>query len=285
MDSDSGGDHEISVTLSPPLREWIAERSSALGIPQAQLLEQLLAAHRDVAERDGDVSTALSELADIESAVERALDDRLEPEAIDTLETDIEDTQGQVDELDAKLTNHVEDLRSRVLQLRDSVSERAPADHSHEELELIADRLEVISEEIGEIDDRTNATDETLWWISTEIGSTTDRLETVEDRIDRLARAVVALKRHRDASNADTQTLNGIKKTANQRGTRSANCENCSNTVQIELLSEPFCPHCDRRVDDLTESDSFLGRFRTPTLTVAEDPTTNASERSEPEDK
>lgn len=278
MDSDPGGEHEISVTLSPPLREWIAERSSALGIPQAELLEELLAAHRDVAERDGDVSAALSELADIETAVDTALDDRIDPDSTDGLETELEDVRGQVDDIDAKLTNHVEDLRSRILQLRDAVSERATADHSHEELQALEDRLETISTEIDEIDERTDSIDETLWWLSTEIGSSNDRLETIEGRLNRVARAVVAIKRHREARDADAQAVTEIKKAANLLGASSAECAGCSDVVQIDLLTEPFCPHCDRRLYGIEESESWRGWFTKPTLTT-EEPTTNTSEQ------
>lgn len=260
MDPNSPTDTELSVTLSPPLREWLGERSEALGIPPAVLLEQLLEAHRDVAERDGDVSTALEELVDIEGEVESALEGRHDTDSIERIETDISDLTGRVDDIDAKLTNNVEDLRKRVLQLRDAIEKRAHREHTHEEFETFDTRIDHIEENI-----------ESVLHSLDEVDSAHDRLDQTDGKLDRLASAIVAVQRQKQAAAADDAILDEIKQDANETGTRTAKCGACDSTVRISLLSRPNCPHCERRFEALEEPTSRFGWFQTATLTVTDD--------------
>lgn len=265
MDPNSPADTELSVTLSPPLREWLGERSEALGIPPAVLLEQLLEAHRDVAERDGDVSTALEELVDVDAAVETALDERQEIQAVETLKADISGLTGRVDELDAKLTNNVEDLRKRVLQLRDSMEEQASKDHSHEEFATFSEQISAIETDVESV---VNTVEEAE--------SIHERLDTVDEKLDRLARVIVTLQRENQRNARNSEALNQIKRTAHEAGTQTADCGSCETSVRLSLLTEPACPHCDRRFTGLEPPNSRFGWFETSTLTVTDQSDTEA---------
>jgi DNA repair exonuclease SbcCD ATPase subunit len=290
---------ELSVTLPPSLSEWLDDHASSLGIEREALLVQLLETHRSSTEVGDDglvslfesdsleepaIGPPFAEVDNIEDRLEalefrldslESLESRVEEleaqlDSIGDLESRIEATDGRVDTLEAKLENNVEDVRDRVLQLRDAVEERAPSDHSHEEFRAIDDRLDSVSETLETLEADTDDVGEEVSALAAEIDSTDDRIDTAEDRLDRLARIVVAQKRREEAEASDSARLDAIRRTANRNGTDEAVCGGCGESVQLGLLSEPVCPHCDSRFSDIEASDSILQWFKKPHLTVEE---------------
>ena len=277
MVTEPAADSELSVTLPPSLSEWLDERADALDIGREALLVQLLETHRSTAEMDDDGLASLFESVDtagpdVVSTIDD-LDDRVDgiDDRIDEVDDRVDGVDSRVDGVEAELAKNVEDIRNRVLQLRDAVEERAPADHSHEETEALADRLEAVSAEIDEVTDQTDDVSENLWWLSTEISTTEDRLETLESKINRLAKVAVDDRRRGTANAAATAELNELRRAANRAQTTTADCANCENPVQIGLLSEAACPHCDRRLHGLETPDSVFRWFKAPVLTVGDD--------------
>lgn len=281
MATESSTDSELSVTLPPSLSEWLDQRATALDIEREALLVQLLETHRSTAEIDDDGLASLFEsVAATEPASGSAIDD-LEAhvaevdDRTDDVGERLDHVDSRVDDLEAKVTNNVEDVRKRVLQLRDAVEDRTPADHSHEELESLADRLETVSANVEDLSGETDELAEELWWLSTEMGSTDERVETLESKIDRLARAVLNQKRRRTAGEAAATGLDEIRRAANRSRTPEADCGGCGTPVRIGLLSEAVCPHCDRRLYGLETPNSVFRWFKNPTLTVEETPTSD----------
>jgi len=123
MATESAADPELSVTLPPSLSEWLEERAATLGMDRDALLVHLLETHRSAAELD-----------------ENWLD--TVDERIENIDARTRKTEGRVGDVETKLADNVEDIRERVLQLRDAVEGRAPADHSHEEFRMLTDRLD-----------------------------------------------------------------------------------------------------------------------------------------------
>ncbi|MFO7925690.1 hypothetical protein [Natronomonas sp.] len=271
MDTESAGDAELSVALPPSLCEWLDERAAALGIEREALLVQLLETHRTAAEFDEEGSRSLFESVESgDRLVFDGIDVRFEEtdDRIDEVAARTTDIDGRVNELDAKLTNNVEDLRERVIQLRDAIEERAPADHSHAEFETLSDRIETLSDEFVTARAEVAEVKASLEAVEAEISPVDGRLETAEEKLDRLARALVARKRHTEANAAADAELNELQQAANRRGTATADCGGCGESVRIGLLSTPTCPHCDRRLCGLDESNSLFGLFASPTLAV-----------------
>lgn len=276
-------DSELSVTLPPTLSEWLDERANALDIEREALLVQLLETHRSTAEMDDDGLSSLFESVDaagpdVGSTIDD-LDERVDKideqadgvdERVDNLDGRVDGVDSRVDDVEAALERNVEDIRSRVLQLRDAVEGRAPADHSHKETSVLADRLEATSAEVDEIAEQTDDVSEEVWWLSTEMSTTDDRLETLESKVDRLARVIVDNKKRGNADAAATTELNELRRAANRTRTTTADCANCNTPVQIGLLSEAACPHCDRRLRGLETPDSMFRLFKTPVLTVGD---------------
>lgn len=244
MATESAADPELSVTLPPSLSEWLEERAATLGMDRDALLVHLLETHRSAAELD-----------------ENWLD--TVDERIENIDARTRKTEERVGDVETKLADNVEDIRERVLQLRDAVEGRAPADHSHEEFRMLTDRLDDVSAELDVVEDSIERFDE-------EFGSTHERLETAEDRLDRLARAVVARKRRDEADAEAAADLDEIRRAANRNGALEANCDGCGEAVRIGLLSDAACPHCERRLYGLEEPTSVLRWFRQPTLLTDE---------------
>lgn len=273
MATEPAGDPELSVALSPSLNEWIEERAAALGVEREALLVQLLGTYRAVADLDDDGIEALFESTDLDETIESAVEAHLGSDrtTLDGVEGDVERIKGRVDDIDsriddieAQLTNNVEDIRNRVLQLRDALEERAPADHDHSEISELSRQVESLSTDIDSVDGEIGT-------VAEEMSTVDERLDEIDSKLDRLARVVVTLRRREDAATAATERLDHIRRSANRNGTTTAVCDGCSETVQIDLLTEAACPHCGQRFFDLKASTSLLRWFKSPRLTVKED--------------
>jgi len=255
MATESAGDPKLSVTLPPSLSEWLDERAATLGMEPEALLVQLLETHRSAADLD-------------ENWIE-TLEDRL-----DDVDARVERTDSRVDDVETKLATNVEDVRERVLQLRDAVEERAPAEHSHGEFRSLADRIEELSTAVESVESEVQALEglgESVDRFGDDVESNAGRIDTVEDKLDRIARAVVARNRREAAETDSEERLRGIRRDANRAGSLEANCASCGEPIRIGLLSEAACPHCDREFAGLETPSSVLRWFRRPTLTVEGD--------------
>ena len=264
MATESATDTDLSVTLSPPLSEWLEERATALGIDRRALLVQLLETHRQAAELDPEeFETLLSKAATAEDAV---VADRDDIEALDD----------RIDDVDTALSEHVEDLRSRILQLKSAVESSAAADHEHSEIKALSRRVEALSTDLDGVETDTDELASELESLSSEFVSAEDRLTTTETRLHRLARAVLELKRQTDGTVGSSESLKELRRTANRSGATVADCDSCGEHLRIGLLTEAACPECGQEFDSIEQPSSILGRFKTPRLTGS-DPAPNGS--------
>lgn len=275
MATEPAGDPELSVALSPSLREWLDERADALGIERETLLVQLLGTYRAAAELEEDELVELLEWTDLDRTIEDALDARLESDRTspDDIESELDDARdridgidNRVDDVEAKLENNVEDIRSRVLQLRDALESRASAGHDHGEIDELSDH-------VGSLTDDLDSFENKIGTVSEEIAGIETRLESVDSKLTRLARVVLTLKRREDAAADEAERLDRLRRSANRGGTTSATCENCGQGVQIDLLTEAACPHCEQRFFGLDVPTSLRRWFTSSTLTVERDDT------------
>lgn len=250
MATESADGPDVSVSLPPPLEEWLDERADELGVERSEVLVQLLCAYRATTELDDDVEGLVGE--------------ELEARLADAFEARIDE---RVETLESTHSEDVEDLRNRVLQLRDVIREVAAGDHEHDELRDLAERLDALSSdladvgaEVADLTDRVDGRD--------------DRLADVESKLDRLAGAVLAIRDDTDGRDGGDGTLEHIRVTANRSRVQVARCVDCGRAVRIALLTRPACPHCETEFRDLEVPTSVLGRWldpRNPTL-VGSDP-------------
>lgn len=238
MATESADGPDVSVTLPAPLEAWLDERADELGVERAEVLVQLVSAYRASSELGGDPVESLLEEGDAagpDRGEVAALEDRLE-----TLET----THGE----------DVEDVRNRVLQLRDAVRDRADETHDHDEFHDLAERIDALASDIEDVG--ADVAD-----MSDRVDRRDDRLADVESKLDRLAGAVLAIRDGTHGTGTADESLEHIRATANRSGVLVADCCACGRAVQIPLLTRPACPHCETEFRDLDDSRSGLGRW------------------------
>lgn len=240
---------EVSVTISPHLEEWLDDRAEALGVDSDEVLVQLLGTYRAAADLDDDALPVVLAGADDDGDLVDESDLVALEERLGRVESDA--TEG-VESLESDLEESVEDIRNRVLQLRDAIRDTAPEDHSHREFPRFETQFEDLSADLEEV---TGDVEDLL-----------DRVRDVESGLaetdERLTRVVAALLSLREEScgGPDAETLQDLKRVANRTGTTRAACAACGTAVTIGLLTAATCPHCDTGFDDLDLPESGLGR-------------------------
>lgn len=248
MATGSADGSDLSIAVPPPLEEWLDERADALDVDREEVVVQLLASYRAVADLEDQVDD-LEPAVSVENRVVEELDDRLEgfdPDALTTLQDHVMDLESDVDE-------KVEDLRRRVLQVRDAMQNRAEADHDHPEFEELSEDVERLTSDLEEV-----AID--LANLSDTVETLTSRLEDLETRQTRLARVVVAMRDEGAATDSSGgRALEHVRRVANREGVSTAACSECRRRVRIGLLSAPECPHCDAEFADVSVPESVLG--------------------------
>lgn len=236
-ESTEGG--KLSVTLPPPLEEWVEERAESVGVNREELVVQVLGAYRATADLE-DGAAPPADAADVEERVRAELKDRL-----DRQDRDIETTQRRIDDLEENLEEDLEALRNRVLQLRDALRNRAMEDHTHEEVTRLTDHVDDLASDLEDL--------------SMSVTELEDDFADVETELDTLARVAVRLQRQDgEDSTEPNRELDRLRQAANRKGVTEASCPDCEQSVSIPLLTEPACPHCGAEVRDVTTTGVVL---------------------------
>lgn len=257
MATESAGERELLIPVSSPLSEWLDERAAAMGVDRETLLVRLLETYRSADEMDEE------QLSILRSAVDNQETDRVDPDDIDEIEARIEG-------IETDLSDHVEDLRSRILQLKDAVEKSASVDHDHGEIDELSEQFEALSSDVEGVETQVEDISDEFEDLASELESLEEQFGTVETKLDRLARVVVTLKRSADGPGKKTGDLEQLRRTANRNGTTSADCNRCGEEIQIGLLTEAACPHCEADFSDIDYPSSIFGRFKTPKLVGSE---------------
>ncbi|MFD1647520.1 hypothetical protein [Haloarchaeobius litoreus] len=254
---------DLSVQLPPELGEWLHDQASEQGVPPEALLEQLLSAYRTVSAANEDEAYDLSSLLEGRSG---ELDERLEAQR-------------------EEYTELLQDVRERVIQVKHETDEKAPADHSHEELVARLDELSATVEQFDGVRAELDELDDAVAELSAELDAGFDNYETIlrylsdttddlDTKLTTLARLTVDLREEvlrLAAAEARRSSVDTLRLAANREGIERAKCEECSSTVRIALLTEPACPHCASSITDVRASDSF-GPFGSNRLLTGDAP-------------
>ncbi|WP_424003297.1 hypothetical protein ACOZ4I_04075 [Haloarcula salina] len=272
MSSESTDDGGVHVELAADMDEWLTEQAEALGVPREAVVEQLLASYKATADYDDEtavVGVSRDELdavvaatvdeklsGELDTAAEDALHSRL-PDIVDGVEDRLED---RLDDLEADFQTKVEDVRERVVQVKRETDGKAPADHDHEEF----DRIDALRQEVDGLDRKLAELRSDLTAdLETQAATTEDideRLSDLQDKLTRVAWVVSDLREDRGGRDATQRAVDRLKRAAAQEGISAARCERCDEQVEIGLLTEPNCPHCDVTVSDVRPEG---GIFRT----------------------
>jgi len=260
MASESSSEGSGSISLPSELDEWLGEQAAALGIGREQLLVQLLAAYRTASELDDDVAILSGE--DLERRVQSQLGETVEEALSEQISEATSSVQRQltnrIDTVEAEFDGKISDVRERVIQVKKEADRKAPADHSHEELEELETLAAQLEEMRADLDDLRAEFDEHVPEHEQTLADLDTRLETLQERMQTVAWVVSDL---RDAyeSTGGLETVERIKRAAAKENIEHAKCENCGDSVAIALLTDPTCPHCDATVSNVEPSSGWFG--------------------------
>ncbi|MFP8888434.1 hypothetical protein ACLI4U_01505 [Natrialbaceae archaeon A-CW2] len=255
MASEEQEQHQVSVSLPPEVGTWLEDEADRHDLSDGQLCRQLLTTVKTAA-TNGDFEPA--DVARVEA-----------------LRADLE-AQRQ------EFIDHVEDVRERTIEIKRETDEKAPKDHSHEEFAQTAE-ITALEERIVALEAAREDFEAGLEALETTVDSGFENFESIlehlfettddlENKSAVLATAVLDLREKRDTLAVQERRrseVDQLKLAANQLGVRTATCEACSAAVDIALLTEPACPHCQSSIADVSKKSSFFG---THTLEVGDPP-------------
>lgn len=226
--------------------------------------EEVAAIRRDLDDLDADVDEKVADLRD------RFVDLYRDVESKAPADHTHEETADRLDEVAADATRAAADASQAAADATDAVETAAAAEASVEaaldELDELGDRLarvESRTEGLDDLEPRVNGLESRV----TDLESRTDGIdvEDVDDKLSRVAGAIVRVRRRLEAAErdrADRERLDALTAAANRHGVRKANCTECGETVGLGLLTTPECPHCGRRFAELDPNPGFLGTSR-----------------------
>jgi chromosome segregation ATPase len=266
MAGDSAEDWSSPRTEPEATASWIDERASALGLSRDEFVRRLMATYQAVT--NGDESPAS--------------------------EDDVADLAADLDDLDSDVEEKIADVRRRVVQVKREIDGKADADHDHPELREdaaeAADRVSDVEHDVADLAADLDDLDDRLATARERLDAgfenyeevleyLTETTDDVSAKLDTLARAVVEMRTavRTLAGRAEKEAaVDELKAQANRHGVRSANCEECGETVDVALLTRPECPAC---AGTFSGVEPKQGLFGSPTMTVGDLPALEPGDR------
>lgn len=242
--SSEEAEEQLSVSVPEELRSWVEQAADERGASADEFLRELLAAHRALETGDG-AAAAESEFV-----------------AEDALDAELSDLRDEFWEL-------VEDVRSRVIQVKQEADAKAPVEHEHEEIaaeldelddaidDLSAD-LETHREDLATLRETVDDGFENFESVLEYLLETTDGLV---DRTDRLARATITTREHVEELGATVgrrHAADRLTRDAVLEGVGKADCEACGQQVRTAHLTAPECPYCSATFVDVEGKDGLF---------------------------
>lgn len=260
---------DLDVDIEGEVREIIADRMSDIAAAVANEIDI-----------QGQVEQAVEvELDDaVAEAVESQLDAALEDALTAELETTIDDSVAEavesqvqaaldqqvgarIDDFEDDFMSKIEDVRERVVDVAKKTNRKAPADHDHPDL---TDRIDGLAADVeavqGDLDDlraemtghadsqeeRLDDLDETVW--------------DMQEKLETVAWVVNDLRDSAEMGNKRATSVEKIKQSAAKEDIDRAACEACGEGVEIGLLTDPECPHCQSAVTHVEPSQGLFGK-------------------------
>lgn len=229
-------------TLPDELRQWVEQKADELDSTPSDVLVRAVSAYRLLEHHDDELTAA-------------------------ALDGEFEDIDARLERTETEFTEKIEDVRSRIVQVKRETDQKAPADHDHaglrERTESALDAAERAQSEVETLRERLDGGFENYEEILEYLTETSDELD---ERLHTVARSLIDLRQRMAAfetADAERAAVAELKDEANRQGTRRAACEACGSDVDLSLLSSPRCPHCEASVTDVEPARGF---FSSPTL-------------------
>jgi len=294
-------EEQMSVTLPADLSNWLDEHAASLDIDREQLLVQLVASYRTTAELDEDTSGTIFDTDSMGDPVEEYVDEQFEDELdwrieetvqsilADTLDEQVEATVDQVatdtvseatnavqkqlsnriDALEQDIDEKIDDVRTRVIQVKREADGKARRDHTHDEFEAVEELKTDVATLQTELEQLRESYDETVPEQEAKVGEIKKTLDAVQDRLQTVAWVVSDLREAQEKGGG-LQAVERIKRAAAKADIERANCQNCGQGVTLSLMTDPNCPHCDTTVTDIEPKSGWFGSAKLLTASQLE---------------
>lgn len=269
MGNDSADDHRIDADPSE-FEEWLDQQAVAEGISKDELFQQLISSYWTVNE----MSELLGETDKGESTAEPGVGDDSGSTRTDTSEAD--------------LVTEVEELRERVAVLEDELA--TESEHSTRvvgTVKVLIDRVDELESQLSEVesvsDARTTELSEELDSVESSLteeqAALRSRLDSefsdlrvilehllaatdgLDDRIDELRRKhrseIGSIRTAVEELQTERALFEQITEDAAEIGTNTARCADCSRSIDLGLLSRPYCPGCETRLVGVKEGTKW----------------------------
>jgi uncharacterized phage infection (PIP) family protein YhgE len=279
MASESSDDAGLGLSLSGGVDEWLDAKAAELGVDRETVVVQLLSAYRAADELedepvastvvdglDDDVRDVIADrLPDIADAVAERLDAGEDPGAVE------DRLSAEVDRVENDFQRKLQDVRERVIQVKKETDRKAPADHTHPELSELAAVSSELDELRGRIDDLAAAAESgrderaDLAEQVAELEEMSEQLDDVQEKLQTVAWVVSDLRETVETHTGSSRAVDRLKQSAAEADVDRAVCDNCDQGVDIALLSEPTCPHCDATFGDVELPGGLFGKPRLST--------------------
>lgn len=236
---------EPAEGLPDDLEAWVSERAAASDETRAEVMRRLLAAHRLLDEQPDRLDGAAPPTGDVASDV-NDLRDRVDELAV------------RVGGVETDLDEKIADVRERVVQVKREADAKAPDDHDHPEVER-------------RMDEGFENYEEVLEYLTDRADDLADAAADRDEKLQRIVTAVVELRRRVAAVERaieDRTAVAELRRSANRQGISTASCASCGESVDLGLLDEPACPHCESQFNDVEAG----GWFRPNRLTIGDRP-------------
>ena len=276
MASESREDPAVGGDAPTELDEWLDEQAATLGVSRDQLVTPILSSYHAAATLDGELDAAglldleADDFVEVEDAVADAVEEQVESRLDDVVEERVEAAlderfETELDDLDSEFQAKIDDVRERVIQVKKEADGKAPKAHTHEELaavEALDARVNDLATELAavreELTDRLDDVQTHLDEREDAAAELTERVDDAAEKLNRVAWVVSDLKEETAGRDAYEQAVHRIQRAAAQEGVSTATCERCGDSVQIALLNDPECPHCQATVSDVRPAGGLL---------------------------
>lgn len=261
------------IELPTELKSWLDEYADQTDQTFESALARSVMALRLIDEGDpsGTLDDGVDDLLDRLAAIETRVD-----AVEDTLDADAPaaDAHADIEAVESRLTDEIEDTRSRIIDVLREAKSKADADHHHPELaaadhdhpalssrlETIESMLEALEEDLSSGFDNyetiLEAHDESIVALEAEI-------ETIGEAIEALGSQIASIEQ----VHATREQVRELKQEANKKNVTQGKCEECGHKVTLSLLEKPQCPHCASRFSGVDPGRRFIGR---PTVETAD---------------
>jgi chromosome segregation ATPase len=255
---------DFDVDIEGEVREIIADRMSDIAAAVANEIDV-----------QGQVQQAVE--VELEDAVADAVDAQLDAKLDDAMTAEIEETIDdaverqvetalsrqigtRIDDLEDEFMAKIEDVRERVVNVAKKTNRNAPADHDHPDL---TDRINGLAADVEAVqDDLEDLRDELAGHADSQAERLDDLDETVwdmQEKLETVAWVVNDLRDSTEMQNKRATSVEKIKQSAAKADVDRAACEACGEGVEIALLTDPECPHCQAAVTHVEPADGFFG--------------------------